>query len=335
MDAPSQSSPAGSARQESSARQRVRDRMLHVMEKGTYVPAFSASAQQILTLCCRENPGIEHLVRLVEADAELTSRHLAVFVRDIPPDKQRPADFENAVQQLDAQEVRRLVLAITVMDRMAYFHDDATLAATQAGARLQWGDFWFHSLFVARLTEALAGAYQSVTGKEYLAGLMHDAGKLFLARYFMNEYEAATLRAIERGIGMYVVEKQMFDCNHAELSWGLCEKWKLHRDICRAVRFHHEPNSPFNKDSLDPEKQSFLAACINIADTLARICGIHVVRMEEAEVPDLSSLPAWAILQQLSLRNPVELDSVAELEQTWEEVKELGLKVASKPLVAA
>jgi putative nucleotidyltransferase with HDIG domain len=266
------------------------------------------------------------LAHLVEMDPELVSRHVQLLVHATPQGQSLREDFEQALRQMGVQEARRMVLTITVMTELSFFHDEDVTRSIQPRARFEWDAFWLHSLYVARLTETVASAFEPVTDKEYLAGLLHDAGKLFMARYFPNEYEAAMLRAIERRLDMHTIEKQMFDCTHAEMSWALCERWKFHPDICRAVRFHHEPHSPFNKDLVDSPGQGFLAACVNVADSLARACGVTVVEAETTEGPDLNLLPSWAILQRLSPFRAVDVDSGAELEQTQEMIRALGLK---------
>jgi HD-like signal output (HDOD) protein len=68
--------------------------------------------------------------------------------------------------------------------------------------KIDWHRFWLHSgVLVARLIEKVAGSFRDVSGMEYLAGLLHDIGKIILEHYFPREFETIVLRSMERQCG--------------------------------------------------------------------------------------------------------------------------------------
>jgi HD-like signal output (HDOD) protein len=315
---------------EAFAKQRVRERVLNVAEKDSAVPAFSVSAQKLLEVSSKDEADIGEISQVVQLDPGLTSKYLRLANSSYYGGKSI-MNVEEALLRIGLGEVRKLAAAVVAMSGTSCFRNVELVKPISMHAKIDWNMFWLHSLFTARLTDILANAYRRTSGKEYLAGLLHDAGKLFMERHFTHEFEAATLRAIERGQGLYASEKQLFDITHAEASWALAEKWKLHREICRAIRFHHEPQSPFNKDPVDPEWEQFLATCLCLADTLANICGANILGARKFEGVEFESLPEWHLMQRFNPRGSLDLNPVEELEKTKELISALGADFQSEP----
>ena len=48
----------------------------------------------------------------------------------------------------------------------------------------EWDQFWLRNIFVANLCEKISSVCGPTNGSEYLAGLLHDVGWLFLATNF-------------------------------------------------------------------------------------------------------------------------------------------------------
>lgn len=309
---------------EAFTKQRLRERVLHTIEMDSAVPAFSVSAQKLLEVTSQENVAMGEIAEVVQVDPGLTSKYLRLANSSYYGGKSI-ANVEDALLRIGMEEVRKLAAAVAVINGTACFREVDLVTTINPHAKIDWSLFWLHSLFTARLTEILANAFRLASGKEYLAGLLHDVGKLFMERHFPRDFESATLRAMERGAGLYEAEKQMFDVTHAEVSWALAEKWKLHREICRGIRFHHEPQSPFNKDPVDPDFEQFLATCISLADTLANICGANILGAKQVEVVEFESLPEWQLMQRYRPRGSLDLDPAVELKRTQEMIAAMGV----------
>ncbi|MDD2708726.1 MAG: HDOD domain-containing protein [Verrucomicrobiae bacterium] len=306
--------------QETAGKLKLRDRATKEVEKDSAVPAFSMSAQRLLEVSSQENVDMGEIADIVGVDPGLASKYLRLANSSFYGGKSI-ANVEDALLRIGLAEVRKVAISVAVMDGTSCFRESEVVSAINVNVKIDWNMFWLHSLFVARLTDILAHVYRRTSGKEYLAGLLHDVGKLFFERHFTHEFESAMLRAIERNNGLYDAERHLFDFNHAEMGFALCEKWKLHREICRAVRFHHEPNSPFNKDPVDPDFQHFLAICICVADDLANLCRANIQGGQNVEGMEFETLPGWKLLQDYTPRGELDLDPMAELERTQETLK--------------
>lgn len=296
-----------------SSKQLLRDKALKALEKDMNIPAFSATAQKLMSATSKEEVSMEEVAEIVMLDPGLSAKYLRM-ANSVAFGGKSIKNIHEALIRLGMAEVRRVASAIGVVDRFS-----------RLKIKIDWNMFWLHNLLTARLTEALANAYQPITGKEYLAGLLHDVGKLFLEHYFPQEFEAAVQRSMERRSGVYEAENQLFDITHAEIGFALCEKWNLHKEISRSVRFHHDPTSVFNKDPMDPEKQHFLATCICMADTLANMCKVNIQGAKNFDGVELESVPAWLLLQKYPPRMQLNLDLDSELKKAQDTLESLNV----------
>jgi putative nucleotidyltransferase with HDIG domain len=318
-----------SEQQDAFTRQRLRERLLHIIEEDSSIPSFSASTQKVMEVSSREDVTIPEIAEAVEVDPGLTSKYLRLANSSYFGGKSITS-VQDALLRIGLEAVRKLASTIAVMQGTACFRRDELVTILDSHVRIEWNQFWLHSLFTARLTEQLADAFRPTTGKEYLAGLLHDVGKLLMQHHMPDEFRTSTLMAVMKHTGVYEIEKQMFDTNHAEVGWAMTEKWKLHREITRSIRFHHEPHSPFNKDPSAPEFQYLLAACISLADSLANICGANILGSRPLEGADFEALPEWQLMQQYHPRKSLDLDPSTELRQARETIEMLE-KVSDHP----
>ena len=114
---------------------------------------------------------------------------------------------------------------------------------------------------------------------------------------------------------MFEAEKQLIGITHAEISALLCEQWGVDHEIVRAIRFHHEPDSPFNQDTADLENQHFLATCICVADSMANICKANIQGARDLSGVQVESLPEWILLQQFTPITNLEIDLSEEMQK--------------------
>ena len=300
------------------------DKVQKILDQDSTIPVFSTTALKLLQLSDEEDLEMGTLADVVKLDPGLTTKYLKL-ANSVVFGGKSISNIQDALFRIGMKEVRNLAMTIGVMDVLSIFQRSSSDSGSSTQIEIEWEMFWLHSLLTGRLTECIAEAYRPTTGKEYLAGLLHDVGKIFLQRYFPKEFESAVAHAMEKGCGMFEAEQELFYTTHAEVGWNLCKKWCLHREIERAIRFHHEPNSPSpdNKDPVDPENEHLLATCICVADALANMCKANIQGTRSIEMID--SLPEWKLLQNYSIMEEIELDVEAELQKAQESIAILCL----------
>ncbi len=273
------------------------------------IPAFSATVLKLRALLEQQDVDINLVIELIKLDPGLTSQYLQLAPVS-KSGKKSTADIKTALIQAGIGQVRKQATALGVLDRVSHLR-----------IKIDWNMFWLHNVLTARLTERIASAYRPITGKEYLAGLLHDVGKVFLEHYFPQDFEAVVQHAMERKCGMLEAEQKLLDITHSEISAALCERWGLHREIVRAVRFHHDPDSPFNKDPIEPENEKFLAACVAVADLVADICKADISGAKDMTGIALESTPEWLFLKKFTPKTGLDLDVEVELQKARESIE--------------
>jgi putative nucleotidyltransferase with HDIG domain len=100
--------------------------------------------------------------------------------------------------------------------------------------------FWMHSFAVGQLAEITARTLQLKNPSDaFVAGLMHDLGKLILLELQPEQLSKIVHLASDRGISFLHAEMDLGLKNHVELGVLLAKHWKLPENVTEAIRFHH------------------------------------------------------------------------------------------------
>lgn len=145
---------------------------------------------------------------------------------------------------------------------------------------LSINDTWGHSLQVAKFTRhILESELFDKQQLEYgfLAGILHDIGKLVLALNRPDRYLATRMLAERSHEDRAELERRLFGAHHGALGAYLLHSWGLPNSVVEAVAFHHAP-------AQYPEANFAVMTAVHIADCLARV---DLKRAEFAPIPGL------------------------------------------------
>ena len=281
------------------------ERLHHLFRSDALVPAFPAAAMKLCTLAQKDSTQMDDVSKVVSADAGLATR--CVQIASSIGFAARPIESINqALMLIGLQQVRRVALAVAAIDTFA-----------DLGPAVDWQKYWMHNVLVGRLTELVAGTFRKTTGAEYLAGLLHDAGKLIVEQYFPEQAAQIIAQAEVRKCGHIDVEMELLGISHSQIGAALCECMQVHPHILRAVWYHHDPlASAHTGDAVGDG--GFLAASIAIADRLANRAKVGLIDRPN-EVVEKSA--EWAFLQRLAVPRKIDIDLAAEIERTDKDVR--------------
>ncbi|MDD2706805.1 MAG: HDOD domain-containing protein [Verrucomicrobiae bacterium] len=274
----------------------MRERVRHTIDKTTTVPAFSVVVQKLINLTTQPHVDLEEISKLARIEPGLATKFLQVansaFYGGNPLNS-----VEDAILRIGTIEIRKLAMLITMMDGLSCFRRTKPITEIDPHLQIDWTIFWRHSLLTARLNEHLIAAIHPPSGREYLAGLLHDIGKLFLHRHFPSEFEIVMIRAKEDEEDYYSAENQLLDTHHAEVGAFLGNKWKLHSDIIEAIHSHHvfPPVETLNS----PESPAVAALTLVVANLLAGAAGTDIHGKNPQPI-NPARLPGWNRLSELA-----------------------------------
>jgi HD-like signal output (HDOD) protein len=143
------------------------------------------------------------------------------------------SSVRQAIAILGTVKLRNIILAMQVARMM-----------TQLKLPKGWSDTRFnqHAIGTALMADLLA-QYMPVDYPEgaFIAGLMHDLGKLMFAVGLPEAYTEVCKMQKESGRPAVECESELLGVTHPELSLAVLEKWQLPVPIRNAVRYHHAP----------------------------------------------------------------------------------------------
>lgn len=292
------------------AKKWVRERIVQLLNSEAVVPSFSGVAMKLTTMARDESLTIDDLAQVISLDPGLTARCVRA-AGSVAYRGRNITTINEALLMIGMGEIRRIALTVGVMDTLSHLR-----------IKIDWQRFWLHSVLVARLTEKVAGAFRDVNGMEYLAGLLHDIGKLLLEHYFPREFETIVLRSMERQCGHAKAEMDLLGLDHTQIGAAMCECLKTHPHILQAVRFHHDALHPAHTGNPDGDG-GFLAACINVADVLTNLGDVSIGG-EKMLLHPFAELPEWKYLNHWFDCRGLDLDLRAEIQAAEAEIKLLA-----------
>lgn len=120
--------------------------------------------------------------------------------------------------------------------------------------------FWEHSIACGISARIIAG-YKNIQNTErlFVAGFLHDIGRLVLYSYVPIHAKNALLKARYAGSLLHKEEHEIMGFDHTTIGGLLFKKWKLPISLENSVTYHHIPQK--SKDPLEP-------AIVNLADII-------------------------------------------------------------------
>ena len=271
------------------------------------IPAFSSSVIKLGHLTSNPGVSMSDIREVIELDPGLSSDCIKV-ASSVGFSAHRISSIQQALMLIGMEEIRRIAFSVGVLEKFEGFRSD-----------VDWGNFWLHSVLVARLTEKVAGAYRPCTGAEYLAGLLHDCGKILLEKYFPEQFDAIVYSAKRRKCSHVMVERDVVGVTHAQIGGAICDILQAHNEVIQAVWHHH---GPFVSNAGLPDNSKFLSACVAVGDALANYAQANIsgARIMNENMP-FEQLPEWRFLSQYHMTYGLKLDLEAEVVAAAQDLK--------------
>jgi HD-like signal output (HDOD) protein/signal transduction histidine kinase len=178
--------------------------------------------------------GMPELAALIAQDAGMTGKILSVANSSAYHRVGiRSANLEQSLVALGTDMIKTLVISESVFQTFNSFpHSGST----------DLRPFWKNSLMAAVVARELARRMAYAQPEEaYLAGLLHNVGRLALLSTAPREYAFNfTARDDE---DLCAVEQRTLQITHAEAGAWLIERWQLDSFLADSVLYHHEATS--------------------------------------------------------------------------------------------
>ena len=238
------------------------------------LPVFHPIALMLLQVLESPDFSIAEVIELANEDQALSGQILKVANSPVYVGRVRTETIKDAVIRLGARQVSNLAMA-----------------ASQAGLHVSENplinkvmqSLWLHShacAFGCRHLARSAG-YPQYEDQAYMAGLMHDVGKLYLLK--------ALERLNSKGVAHAALEEELlltiFDELHVDQGCRLMKHWNMPQIYYDAVANHHDANY----DTSDT-----ILTILRLVNSACRMKGIG---MQKDAGIDILALPETSLLE--------------------------------------
>jgi putative nucleotidyltransferase with HDIG domain len=217
------------------------------------IPTLPAIYEKLFDKLQDPDVSVPEIAEIITQDQALSSKILHLVNSALYGPGHNTMTISRAVVILGFRAVRGAAMASGVFD---YFKDE------ESSEGIDMIKFWEHSIAVACTCKVIAND-RRLEGRDeaFVAGLLHDVGKLIEKTYFTSDFDEICVLAEEKDLSWYEAEKKLFPIHHGTIGKTLFRSWKFSANVVDAVQFHHKPSA----SSSSPQ----LTALVHLADYLA------------------------------------------------------------------
>lgn len=197
---------------------------------------------------------IDDIAMLVEKDLAISTKILQIVNSSFFGLRTKIARPARAVAHLGLDTVKAMVFGASVFKALE----------TTGSANFSLTDLWEHSFITAAFAQKIMqmeSEDEMMANYAFIAGVVHDIGKLLLFSKVREEYIKAVDIAVLENLHISDAEYRVFHTDHSEVCCYLIGLWGFPGDVMEAVAFHNRPGQ-YPGSSFGPVYALYFADCI-------------------------------------------------------------------------
>jgi len=250
------------------------------------VPEILTSFSHLLR---QEDLDLRQLDVLFQDQMDLEKKVLRIVNSRIYGFTQTISHVSQAAVYVGLEEVYQWTLLSVIMD---------TFEGSQNTDYLR-KDYWKHAVGCGVATKEIARnmAYPHL-GEAFMAGVLHDLGKLIWEHYLPQDFTKILQRVRSQDSLLIEAEQYMMHVSHADLGLWFLRHWDLPSTWDGALAMHHNPQEASGQD--------LLISMVHVADILTR--ALDIGHGGDEKIPAVNEATwalcgmSWAMLPQLCER---------------------------------
>ncbi|MGZ8252405.1 MAG: HDOD domain-containing protein [Methylophilaceae bacterium] len=252
------------------------------------LPSFPQVIVKILEALQDDRMDVARLAGLIELDVVLSAKLLAAANSAAYRRDRQILSIREGINSMGWEMVKTLALSAAMHQMLNDF---------SRKEKFDLSRFWHHSLYSAVLSKLIASRLGKVSEDEaYLAGLLHDVGRLAMRVNFPDLYRPI-YESDEGEASMILQEDRIFGSNHCEIGAWLIQDWQVKSFLQDSIAFHHQPPDQLGQTSA-LVKVTHLSA--SMSESYPHILAEHVQNAKQwfnLEFQDLDDLSTQSNLQ--------------------------------------
>lgn len=223
------------------------------------MPSLSTTVTKVLEICNQPNTSPNDLNKVISLDPVLTGQVLKLINSAYYSLPNQITSLTRAIVMLGLNTVKNLALSTAIL---------GTMGGEDSFQCLPMDPFWTHSICVGVSAKALSrqlGAPPAISEEYFIAGLLHDLGKIPLNSCFPEEYGHALNLARRKQAPLHRAETLIFGFNHGLVGKMIASKWQLNKIITSSLYHHHEP------ERIESDEVQRFVAIVALANIYANV----------------------------------------------------------------
>jgi HD-like signal output (HDOD) protein len=270
------------------------------------LPKMSPVTTRLLARLARPDCDLNELASLVERDPLLSGQLLRIANSARFGRRQKIERIPHAIAMVGLSVMRKMALGASIVNLFSHVKTAPSFSLRRFNA---------HSVATATMVELYAseGSFENAQSA-FVAGLLHDVGKLLIAISAPEAYEAILSMSLINGTSFPILEAELLSLDHAELSGLAIARWELSEAIQLAAGYHHDPEKGQLVERPAPGKLG-LSMAVHKANLFVNYLGMSVLHNPQTptEVPTLG-VPGFPIDEARVLKR---------FEGEWEQLSDL------------
>ena len=215
------------------------------------MPAFPKSVQRILELTRDVNCTAKDLVQVIDKDPVVTVKILRVVNSAYYSLPKQITSINHALVYLGFNTIKNLALSIAAIGMLP--KDNA--------AGFDGQQYLLHSLATATIAKHLAARVDDADPMDcFIAGLLHDFGKVVFAQFMPTDFRLALDMSKETQTSLATALRRVIGADHAVVGAMLVEKWRFAPNLIETIRHQHP----------DDLKDTGMIACVFAANQISK-----------------------------------------------------------------
>jgi HD-like signal output (HDOD) protein len=268
------------------------------------LPAMPSTAQAVLKLYTDPNADANALAGIVELDPGLAAKVIRYAASPLYGYQGNLTSIKDAISRvLGFDMVMNLAMGLAI-GKSFRIPPDGPLGLNA---------YWQHSVYCAALCERLARAIpremRPRLGTAYLAGLLHNLGRLLLGHVFQSEHFLLNRFILANPeLPVADVERFVLGVGHEQIGGWLMQAWNMPAELIAAVHHHHDEDY-WDQHAIYPQ-------LVLLANRLLKRHGLGDAETDELprslmQMLDLSEAQVTAVTDHI-MKGSVGLDSLAQ-----------------------
>ncbi len=242
------------------------DKISILISKINSIPTLPTVACKVMEITADPNSSANDLTKVIIPDISLSTKLLKMANSAFFGATRGVTSLQHAITVLGFKEVRNLVISAVVFESFMKIKKDGNYDI---------GKFWKHSFICGLAAKIIATELKKVSNEFFVAGLIHDIGKLVIYITLPNEFFklVKVTKRLKLKFMAFETEKRVIGMTHDEVGMRLLKKWMFPESLMTAIGFHHRLQ--------ETDKKSLLPVAVHIADIFAHIYEMQTVVEED------------------------------------------------------